>query len=349
MVDGGWNDHSIAFETIHEEPKRMSRLCTLVTPSAYIDRARRWFKAMRLAQDPNLAGTLLFKPGHFYSPLLDIATLGTARSDVSFDGAIYWEHVGLDVARLRAFYEELLAAFPSPIFPSHKEDHCRYYYDNGMFCFADAYTLAAIMRLQRPKRIIEVGSGFSSAVMLDTRDAIDLDVDLTFIEPNPERLYALLTERDYPLTHIYPRRVQEVPLTVYDHLEEGDILFVDSSHVAKVGSDVTFLLLRVLPRLRRGVLVHFHDVFYPYSYPADWIRQGRAWNETIALRAFLIGSGRYDVVAFNSFAAEMFPDLFLEKLPLFLLNQRSGEVEMGMGGASIWIRKHLESAVQARE
>ena len=70
-------------------------------------------------------------------------------------------------------------------------------------------------------------------------------------------------------------------MEVFDRLEANDVLFIDSSHVAKVGSDVTFILLRVLPRLKPGVIIHFHDIFYPYSYPVNWIREGFAWNRQI--------------------------------------------------------------------
>jgi len=317
----------------------MPRLRSLLNPSAYGHKIQRWLESWRLSRDPNLAGTLVYPPGHFYSPLLDIATFGRQGADLSFDGAEYWEHVGLDASCQKAFYLKLLDTFPNPAFPPRKTSEQRYYFDNGMFCFADAFTLSAIMRTHSPARIVEVGSGFSSAVMLDTRDEIGLAVDLTFIEPNPDRLYALLTERDQTTTAIHVKRVQEVPLTVFDELKEGDILFIDSSHVAKVGSDVTFLLLRVLPRLRAGVIVHVHDIFYPESYPESWIRQGRAWNESIVLRAFLSSSNNYDIMAFNSFAAFAFPEVFENRLPAFLISQRSGEVEMGAGGASIWVRK----------
>ena len=124
-------------------------------------------------------------------------------------------------------------------------------------------------------------------------------------------------------------RVQEVPLSVFDQLEAQDILFIDSSHVSKIGSDVTFIMLRILPRLKRGVLVHFHDVFYPFSYPVRWIREGRAWNESLFLRAFLVGNSQFQLVAFNSYAGYSFPELFRDRLPAFLNNT----------GASIWIRK----------
>jgi hypothetical protein len=116
---------------------------------------------------------------------------------------------------------------------------------------------------------------------------------------------------------------------VFDQLEASDLVFIDSSHVAKIGSDVSFILLRILPRLKPGVIVHFHDVFYPFSYPAAWIREGRAWNESLFLRAFLVGNPQFQLLAFNSFAGYSFSELFRDQLPAFLNNT----------GGSIWIKK----------
>ena len=116
---------------------------------------------------------------------------------------------------------------------------------------------------------------------------------------------------------------------MFDQLEAQDLVFIDSSHVAKIGSDVTFILLRILPRLKRGVLVHFHDIFYPFSYPLSWIREGRAWNESLFLRAFLVGNSQFQLVAFNSYAGYSFPEVFRDRFPAFL----------NKTGGSMWIRK----------
>jgi len=152
---------------------------------------------------------------------------------------------------------------------------------------------------------------------------------LTFVEPYPDRLHSLLTPDDRSVSTILVNRVQDVPLSVFEQLEPQDLVFIDSSHVAKVGSDVAFILLRILPRLKRGVIVHFHDVFYPFSYPASWIREGRAWNESLFLRAFLVGNPQFELVAFNSYIGNSFPEIFRERFPAFLDNT----------GGSIWIRK----------
>jgi predicted O-methyltransferase YrrM len=276
---------------------------------------------------PNLRGVAMYPPGHFYSPLLDVRNLG-------HDGAEYWEHVDLRAAEQRAYYAELVEKFPSLPFPAQRADSHRYFTEQTWFVPSDAFTLSAIIRRERPCRIVEVGSGFSSAVMLDTLATMPATAALTFIEPHPDRLEALLSPADRAAAEIFTQPVQEVPLSVFDRLEAQDLLFIDSSHVAKVGSDVTHLLLRVLPRLKAGVFVHFHDVFYPHSYPAGWLREGRAWNESLFLRAFLLGGAPFRIVAFNSFAGLTFPEVFRERVPGFLKNT----------GGSLWLRKSVVSS-----
>jgi hypothetical protein len=126
--------------------------------------------------------------------------------------------------------------------------------------------------------------------------------------------------------------VQDVPLTRFEGLEANDVLFIDSSHVIKAGSDVVFLLSQVLPSLRPGVLIHFHDIFWPFEYPEEWLRGGRAWNEAYALRAFLQFNSRFEIVFFNSYLGIHEADALRFHLPLFLRNP----------GGSIWLRKTPE-------
>jgi predicted O-methyltransferase YrrM len=280
-----------------------------------------------LRQDPNFRGAHFYAPGHFYSPLLDISGVGTGDRVLPYDGPEYWENVPLREAGQRAYYEALLH-LPQPQFPERRSAGHRYFWRNNWFPLGDAITLSGVIRQERPARIVEVGSGFSSAAMLDTLDQAGHIATLALIEPFPERLDKLLRSEDRARCRLLQHRVQDVPPGVFDELAAQDILFIDSSHVAKVGSDLTFLLLRVLPRLQRGVLVHFHDIFYPHSYPLDWIREGRAWNESLFLRAFLIGNREFEILAFNPFAAATFPELFRDA-PGFLEHP----------GSSLWLRK----------
>jgi hypothetical protein len=112
-------------------------------------------------------------------------------------------------------------------------------------------------------------------------------------------------------------------------LERNDILFIDSSHVVKIGSDVNFLLGEVLPRLRPGVYVHVHDIFYPFEYPEAWIAEGRVWGEAYALKAFLTFNATFEIVLFNTYLERFHREIFEREMPLCLRNE----------GGSIWLRR----------
>src|SRR5262249_51820098 len=162
-------------------------------------------------------------------------------------------------------------------------------------------TLYGMIRHLKPQRIVEVGSGFSSAVMLDTSDRFfGGTISCTFIEPHPERLSSLLREGDREKHRVLARPVQDVDLEPFPELAANDILFVDSSHVAKVHSDVNRIFFEILPALAEGVSVQFHDIFYPFEYPKEWVYGGRAWNESYLLRAFLQYNRSFQVQFYNA-------------------------------------------------
>src|SRR5258708_19064356 len=192
-------------------------------------------------------------PGHYTSALLDLRKIDEAEK---FDGEQLWQSTDLRPEAQRSYYEALLSGTTDLKFPKQRTPGRAYYSDNDWFATADAFTLSAIMQKEKPARVIEVGSGFSSAVMLDTRRMAGLSTHLTFIEPAPERLFTLIKSENEPRVTVIQDIVQNVSLDVFDQLEAGDILFTDSSHVVKVGSDVPWLLLVILPRLKKGVIVH---------------------------------------------------------------------------------------------
>ena len=123
--------------------------------------------------------------------------------------------------------------------------------------------------------------------------------------------------------------VQNVPLAAFEELGDNDILFIDSSHVCKAGSDVNFLVFNVLPALAPGVVVHFHDIGWPFEYPLQWIADGRAWNEAYLLRAFLQYNRSFEILVFNSYAYRTFRSFFEKRMPLYLERP----------GGSLWLRK----------
>jgi hypothetical protein len=228
-------------------------------------------------------------PGHFYSPLTSAADVRRALSwPEEAPGVDLREEAQLALAgELRPVLAE---ALPGP----------RYRPVNDMFCAADAAVYRAMLGHLRPKRIIEVGSGFSTAVALDGGYAV------TCIEPYPERLLSLIAQDDPVILIRQP--VQDVALDFFGELSDGDVLFIDSTHVAKAGSDVCWLLLHVLPRLAPGVAVHVHDIFWPFTYPSAWLRERRDWNEAYLLHAFLSGNADWEIALFSSWLWRCHPE-----------------------------------------
>lgn len=204
----------------------------------------------------------------------------------------------------------------------------RYYYDNRFFPKGCAHALYFMLQKLRPKRIIEVGSGFSTAVILDTNDrCFNNDMEIVCIEPNPQRLKSLLTPVDNIC--IYEKELQNMPIEFFEHLEKDDILFVDSSHIVKFDSDVNYIFFELLPRLKSGVYIHFHDIFYPFIYPKKWIYEGRSYNEMYLLRAFLMHNTKYKI--------KLFPDMLVKKG-----NQEAIELFNNVNdfdNHSLWIQK----------
>lgn len=294
--------------------------------------------SLRLMLSKNYVFLESFPPGHFYSPIpdLDEAIDLCGRVSNSCDdgclGVALNEDQQLSLMRKFAqFYDEI----PFPIQP---KSGFRYYFDNPFFSFGDCVVLYSILRNFRPKRIVEVGSGFSSAAMLDLDERFfGNTIEFTFIEPYPKRLNDLLSSKDKSRARIEATRVQNVSVQLFESLQEGDILFVDSSHVGKAGSDLLHILFMVLPHLERGVLIHFHDIFWPFEYPSQWFQGGRAWNEAYYLRSFLQYNAAFEILFFNSFMADRHQYEMREMLPAMLSRPTAPET---FGNSSLWLQKN---------
>lgn len=302
------------------------------------ERAREAFKGTSLGRSTarTVASLGLLKPraGHYYSPIPSRKELRRDQARI-FDRSLReLPGIELDDAGQVALLERLGELYPEQPFPVRAGPHTRYHLDNSWFAGADGLLLHLMIRQAAPRRVVEIGSGFSSLVMLDTNERFfDNRIRLTFVEPNPERLLSRLRPGDARLAEVVERRVQDVDLTLFRELGAGDILFVDSSHVSKVGSDLNHLLFTVLPELAPGVLVHFHDVPYPFEYPQEWVGYGFAWNEAYLLRAFLQYNAAFRIRLWNSYIALAHADLLEERMPLCTTG-----VEFGVGG-SLWLER----------
>lgn len=160
----------------------------------------------------------------------------------------------------------------------------------------DATVLYGIMRTLRPRRVIELGSGASTlvtaqALLANAGDGAPCELEV--FDPYP----SAIAQRLDGMARLHKRRAQDVELDAFAALEPGDVLFVDTTHTVKIGSDVNFVVLEVLPRLAPGVVVHFHDIFLPYEYPRRWLEDfGLYWAEQYLLQAFLAHNSDFDVL-----------------------------------------------------
>jgi Methyltransferase domain len=172
---------------------------------------------------------------------------------------------------------------------------------NGWFEGLDPRVLFVMLRLHQPRRVIEAGSGWSSLVMASVNQRfLDGESRIICVDPEPRCDLAATPGLDC----VCRQPAQDLPVDMFLELEEDDVLFIDSSHVAAQGSDVTFLVLDVLPRLKPGVIVHFHDIFFPGDYPdADWVQP--EWNEQYLLQALLTDSPRFRVLFSSAYAGRL--------------------------------------------
>lgn len=223
------------------------------------------------------------RPIHYYEPIPDFRSITTEQLErrrefpaIDFD----WpEQLGL--------LRELV---------SYRDELGNTDFQNDYFNGFDAAVYYSLIRHLKPARVIEIGSGYSTRF---AHKAISRNANggkLTCIEPHPEeRLNSLRLNVD-----VIQKRVEDVEVDFFSQLEANDILFIDSSHTVKFGSDVCYEFLEVLPALRPGVWVHVHDVFFPHDYPAEWILKRRlALNEQYLLEAFLSFNREFQVALAN--------------------------------------------------
>jgi methyltransferase family protein len=270
-----------------------------------------------------------FSPGHYYSPIVDpddkVRTYMLAqRQRVGASPA----GIDMRIDRMREFFTTNVEFMASASFERDANPKHRYYYDNGGYPLGDALTLRAMINFLRPRGIVEIGSGFSTACMLDTLDEIALPARITCIEPYPERLRGLL--RGHDQVEILECPVQDVPVARFSELDAGDILFIDSTHVLKSGSDVHYELFEIIPTLKRGVMIHFHDLMYPFEYPLGWIFDTNySWNEAYAVRAFLMYNECFVPFYSSSLVLQLERPLVARLFPAFPENP----------GTNLWIRR----------
>lgn len=270
-----------------------------------------------------------FEPGHFYSPIPNIHYIKSRESEI-FDSNKVPRGVNLNDKVQIKIFTNISKSYISTDFPFKKSSKNRYFSNNPNYSLGDAIIYAGILKKYKPKNVIEIGSGYSSCVLLDINEKyLYSKTNITFIEPYPDLLTSLIKGKDLKIANIISTNLEKTDIYIFKKLKKNDILFIDSTHVSKVGSDVNQIVFNILPILKKGVIIHIHDVFYPFEYPKEWIYDGRAWNEDYLINAFLQFNDHFEIIYFNNYFAQKYKDTVKENIPNILTNP----------GGSIWLKK----------
>jgi hypothetical protein len=297
----------------------LSRFIAAVTPICLESTQRR-----KLFQNCERHGFHV-TPVHFYQPIPDTRCLPEALWNrpsklvgIDMNDAMQLDLLRNHFPKFRHEYDQ----FPAE--PTGEPG--RFHFNNGLFDGTDALVAYCMIRHFQPRLIIEVGSGFSSLI---AAEAITKNKDSALICIEPFPLDFL--RQGFPGLHpLIQKKVEDIEIGFFSQLESGDILFIDSSHTVKIGGDVNYLFLEVLPRLKPGVIVHVHDIFLPFDYQRDWVlEQFRFWTEQYLLQAFLTLNSEFEVLMANSYLSYYHQEDLKAAFPRL----------PSWGGGSFWIRR----------
>ena len=280
-------------------------------------------------------------PNNFYSPIPDLRELELEDDVWSKRSKL----VGIDInedgqmkllQRFQLSYKNEYDKFPiNRTATSHE-----YFLKNGVFQCIDAEILYCMIRHFKPRRILEVGSGNSTylmaqAVAKNREQDCQYACDLVAIDPYPNSTL----QAGFPgLSRLIDQKVQSVPLSEFTALSADDVLFIDSSHVLKTGSDVQYEYLEILPRLAKGVIIHIHDIFLPEEYPKGWLLDHhRFWNEQYILQALLSYNDCFKVLWMARHMRVTHHDALAEAFRSY--SSLKAEGATWVGPASFWLKK----------
>lgn len=298
-----------------------------------INKVKTWSKSGKNS-DECLNNGFLLVPVHFYQPIPDIKDLERRKIWDKVSGLL---GIDFEPKKYLNTIKELGSKFAKECdWPNDPTDNPNdFYLNNSCFSYGCASALHCMIREYKPKRIIEIGSGNSSKII---RDAIALNeknskkcVEYTIIDP-----YSKLNKKSFTKnTKIIKEKVEELDPKFFKSLQKNDILFIDSSHVCKIGSDVNFEILEVLPILNKGVIIHFHDVHLPYEYSKIYATNPKFrmfWTEAYLLQAFLSCNRDFEITLPMTYVQTVFDKDFRKAFP-------SSNKAQNYGSGSFWIRK----------
>lgn len=229
---------------------------------------------------------------HYYDPYVDRSLLRHSLGETRDVPGIDWNEQKQLALLAQMRYSEEIAHIGSRDAPGRQ-----FRFNNGSFESGDAEFLYQFVRLKKPGRVVEIGSGYSTLLVRDALAANRRE------DPGRPIKHVCIEPFEMPWLEAagvsaVRSLVEEVPLDLFEELEEGDLLFIDSSHVIRPQGDVLFEYLSILPRLRRGVLVHIHDIFSPRDYPPEWVLDRMwLWNEQYLVETMLSHGNQWDIVA----------------------------------------------------
>jgi predicted O-methyltransferase YrrM len=262
---------------------------------------------------------------HYYEPLFDEREIRHALTTVRGLPGIDW-----NVAQQLEFLKSFRFAAELEAIPVSRPAALAFYMDNGAFESGDAEYWYSVIRLKKPRRIVEIGAGFSTLMALEAIRANERE------EPRYRCRYICVEPFERPWlertgVEVIRQRVEDLEQSVFSELGENDVLFIDSSHVIRPQGDVVFEYLDLLPSLRRGVIVHVHDIFSPRDYPDQWLKsEVRLWTEQYLVEAFLTCNRDWKILGALNFLRHAHYELLKAKCP-FLAPHREP--------ASLYIQK----------
>lgn len=283
-------------------------------------------------------------PGHFYSVIPDIKK-NYNNNDINFLNLDYNEESHIKILNelkdyLKNFDNEF--GYGKDKIQERSKEY-KYTLHNDAFEWMDGRMLHYFIRKvcqNGSKKIIEVGSGWSTLMMYHTKKKFNLDLEIICIEPYPNGLAGgawLNKLSNLKEITLIEKKLENVNLNIFKNLDENDILFIDSSHVLKLNSDVMYYFIKIFPILKKGVLIHIHDIFFPFDYPSQWLREGRFWNEQYFLYTFLQYNNKFQIQFCNSYSLYKYENILKE------LQKESYEIKNNItkqvfGGGSIWLK-----------
>lgn len=305
-------------------------LLSLEYPLTFL--SAKWLRYAKSNSNTEISDKIYMKLGvfpildHYYQPLINPKKHlnKSLRDDRVLKGIDFNINEQLDLLQQFKYNEELTSI------PLEKPNEIKYYYNNGSFCSGDAEYLYNIVRHFKPRKIIEIGSGFSTLMVRNAIQKNNNDLNYSCnhicIEPYEQSWLENIS------IDLIRQKVENISLSFFEQLEKNDILFIDSSHIIRPQGDVLFEILEILPRLKSGVLIHIHDIFTPKDYLDEWIFKHYLWNEQYLIEAFMSFNNEFKIIGALNYLKHNYKNELENKCPIL-------KKQEGREPGSFWLQR----------